>query len=179
MNAYQLGVKLAWLGTYYHGTSPKAEKQIMRQGLRASKGAGRGGASKVLWPLIGAHIPPPFGLDMAGGLPKGKISLSRSKGLAKLYGLALSPKTSNLLADIARVGRYPGERAELGQRVRALLRHAVDYQPLQVSGLKGHTLTRDPGHRVLGVQATKDIPAARISKAAPGRLARLLSRVLR
>lgn len=158
-------VKYAWFGTYYHGTTPEAEKSILQEGFRPELGGKGSGASQEL-ANIGERV---FGLPSAGNWATqqtaGKTTLSRSKWLAKMYGGWLDPTT------LEASGGLPG-------KIRAGLRNIITHQPLEVSGLAGHRLTIDPGEPVLAVQTTKKIPANLVRKSAPDIVERATQRVL-
>lgn len=159
--------KIAWFGTYYHGTSPKAEKSILREGLKASYGGKGGGAVQTLVEkIVGKHpVIQKFQKETAG-----KVSVSRSKLLSKIYGLVGHRKE---------VTRAMMKAKLLGRKAIAqeALKQLVMHQPLEVSG-KALKMTRDPSHFFFGVQTSKDIPASLIRKAEPSRLGRLLTKVL-
>lgn len=174
--------KLGWGGTYYHGTSPTAEESIMREGLRAHRGA-QGGASSVVERVLGENpITDKFKRETAG-----RVTMARSKTLAKIYGTLTHPDT---LSDIRGMYTPPitqprslgdvvtNARAGLGHQ-RRLLQRFVGYQPLQVAGQALPNLTRDPSHRLLAVQTTQDVAPSLITKTQPSRLGRFLTRVLR
>lgn len=156
--------KIAWFGTYYHGTSPSAEKSILREGLKTRHG-GTGAAS-----LLGDIQPDNPSLGKFEKETKGKIALSRSKTLAKIYGGAQDPKLIEGLLE-AKKGVQKGAR---GRSVRELLTARPGVKkalqafsgnvPLEISGKELKGLKRDPSHFFLGVQSAKDIPPELITK---------------
>jgi hypothetical protein len=169
--------KIAWFGTYYHGTSPAAEKAVLREGLKASKG-GVGGATQAA-----ERATREFGLSqfqpLVEGFKKetaGRVSMSRSKALAKIYGMSLTPEIKRKVLAASKEGKTRAERVR--SALKAVGRAYTAYQPLEISG-KGLTgLRRDPSHYLLGVQTQKDVPAQMIRKAQPSRLGAAARRVL-
>jgi len=159
--------KISWFGTYYHGTSPEAEKSILQEGLKASHG-GKGGATEALGKAFPGN---PF-LERFQKETAGKVTMSRSKLLAKTYGL--SGHRNRIAKELALAYKSGGEKAV----VKGLLKELVGHQPLEIAGKSLKGLTRDPSHFFLGVQSAKDIPASLVSKATPSRLGKLLTKVL-
>lgn len=170
--------KHAWFGTYYHGTTPQAEQSILQEGLQARRG-GTGGAISALEEALGKN---PFS-EKFRGESAGKVTLSRSKALAKLYGTGLSNK--ELLGRM--FNRATGESGGAlsptawrghGRDLRNVLRAYVEHQPIQVQG-RGLPLTRDPSHALTAVHSAQDIPLSRIQKAKPSVTGRVLRTLLR
>ncbi len=160
--------KIAWLGTYYHGTSPTAEKSILEGGLKASLGSKGEGAVEQLAKAWGRQHPvvKKFRKETAG-----KVTMSRSKTLAKIYGLVGHRKE---VGKALREARRGGGKAVAQEGLRQLLQH----QPLEISGKSLKGLKRDPSHFFLAVQTPKDVPASMIRKAKPSTAGKMLMRVL-
>jgi hypothetical protein len=169
---YKLGAlyalqKLGWFGTYYHGTSPEAERAILGgEGLRASKaGTGWGESMKSLFT--------PQGQKLVQGRDAGRVYLSRSKLFAKGYGALgelRNPETLRTLIDKTK-GSPPQVLQEVGKRL-------LEHQPLQVQG-KGLPVRQGLGIPGVEVYTKGDIPVERISKAKPSRVGKALRALLR
>jgi len=179
--AFQAGaveamIKSAWFGTYYHGTSPTAEKAILREGLLTSKG-GTGAVAAL------KKLPTPETRAMAERFRKetlGKVTMSRSKSLAKIYGLAMNPEARERAAKAMMGAGGQGLAHKLKSvpgMVRGAAKKFVEHQPLEIKNVSG--LKRDPSHLLLGVQSAKDIPAAAISKARQSRLGKMLLKAIK
>jgi hypothetical protein len=185
--AYQRGVhtaleKCGWFGTYYHGTSPQAESNILQEGLRADRG-GKGGASAAFDSLTGLK-----GItEKQVAESANRVTMSRSKTLAKIYGAITNPSTADAATAMSHPKISPvrslqdaltNARAN-NPHMRQLVRNFVEYQPLQIAGQTLPNLTRDPSHRLLAVQTTQNVAPSLIRKAQPSRIGRILTRLLK
>ena len=167
--------KLAWGGTYYHGTSPTAEKSILQQGLKTSYG-GTGttaGADRINTASGGKMSP------IVNNFKKntqGQVTMSRSKTLAKVYGAVNDPKAQrnliNSAASLRSQLRSPGSPVEklkaMADAGRTVANEIQKQQPLEIAGKGLSGLRRDPDHLLLGVQSSKNIAPSLIKKSLPG-----------
>jgi len=152
--------KLAWRGVYYHGTSPAAEKAILKKGFEASRG-GTGGATSLAESVVGPNAL----TDKFRRSSEGRVALSRSKTLASLYAMAQSPEAR---ARIKASVRNPTALGRLRGLVSSVRNELPNAQPLEVRGLDEAKLRRDPDHFLLAVQHKGDIPAASVQKSVKG-----------
>jgi hypothetical protein len=185
--------KIAWGGKYYHGTSPSAEKSIASEGLKAARG---GETMKDLsttylfrGDMKGKDIADKFVKDT-----KDRVTMSRSKILAKTYGVAKTEQETGSISAKMREARMktiiPGDskprrfadrflRKGKGLLVgaREAVKQLVEHQPLEIDG-RGLHLTPDSGHRLLGVQHKGDVVPKLIRKAKASRFGKLFARAL-
>ena len=152
--------KLSWGGSYYHGASAPSERSILRSGLKASMGGKGQGAVAQFEDLIGKPV---AGLKRR---TKGRVTMSRSKNIARLYGTMLDPGRREGIAKALGPAYAPDStrRQRLGS-VRDAAMKFLDYQPLKARGV--HGLKRDPDHFFTAVQSRKDVPSKLISRATP------------
>ena len=143
--------KTAWGGTYYHGAPTKAEESILQMGLQANRGGT--GASEAIKQMMGTAAQP------WQEASKGNVSMSRSKTLARIYGIAQDRDRQNEMI-----------RAFKSKGPVGLAQQALNYQPLQIAGETLSGLRMDPHHRMLAVQRAADVPANLISRASGSRV---------
>ncbi len=160
-------MKESWFGTYYHGTSPASEKAILREGLKANKG-GSGAARAFSEIAVLPEMANKFNKETAG-----KVSLSRSKLLSKIYGGMLTPDGPGLFESADRGA--PGMKDYAKRKIKSIAAH----QPFEVSKLKNVPLVRDPSHLLLGVQTTHDVPTKMLRKSKPNIIGRNVINILK
>lgn len=162
--------KIAWFGTYYHGTSPEAKKKILEQGLRADMGGAAHGATAKI----------PGSKRIMSKAVKDKVTMTPSKTLAKLYGMVGDPVPMNKFRErlrAAMTGR--GKDPSMLGLVKDLGRLFVHNQPLQVRGRGLGGLKIDPFMPGIAMQSTKNIPARLISEARPSVLGKILRKMVK
>ena len=175
--------KIAWGGTYYHGTSPKVEKRVLQEGLKASKG---GSGSTAIADSIrkSLDMPPVPAIEKWKKDTKGRVTMSRSKTVAKMFGLFNDPKAQRRMArDILSASKQPTVR-QRAEMLKVIPRELMNHQPLEIQGKNLKGLHRDPGMKLLAVMSKKDIPAELVRKSSPRGgvrkvLRRAISQVLR
>jgi hypothetical protein len=161
--------KVAWFGTYYHGTSPEAQKKILREGLRADMGGAAHGATAK---LMASGTPQAKGLLEKA--VKGKVTMSKSRLLAKAYGMVGDPKPVRTARESLAKSKPGAIRGLLKDYVRSF----VHNRPVQIRG-KGIKLTTDPFMPGVAVQSAKNIPAHRLFTSKPTRLGNLVRKVIK
>lgn len=184
--------KKAWGSTYYHGASKKNEKKILKQGLIPQKGKG---AVHQL-----GEVAEDFGVKKKDNAfyqrvlknTKGQVTMSRSKNLARIYGIAgdkkrrkrflkainpveirkIPPKPqvpSGIPSKFSKPRPNPTRRVvkprSLRERISGGLHEFTSYQPLKIDG-EGLKVRRDPDHFLLATQAP-GVAKQRISRATP------------
>jgi len=167
--------KEAWGGTYYHGSSRAGEDAILREGLRPQASTGATSFVDTTKNVMNRVAPGAKGMATAEGLARkaydpGRVYMSRSKNLARVYGIMGEPKRRAAAMRAIREGGIMGG-----------VRNFLNYQPLQIAG-EGLQLSRDPGHALLAVQGERGavVPAERISRSVgrSGGLRNMLRRVI-
>ena len=152
--------KIAWGGTYYHGTGTDTGEKILKEGLVPGK---RGGVTTMsqFFPGVAKH-------ELVDA---GRTYVTPSKTVAKLYGGVHDAK--EVLRKKIMGGPIPGNR----ETVKDVLRASLKHRPLRVSG-KGLKLKH--GLKMPGLEKySKDvIPAANVSRSTPTRVGNVLRRVL-
>lgn len=176
--------KIAWFGTFYHGSSPANEESISREGLKASKGGTSVGATGALEKALG--VPP---IDKYRKNSKGAVHMERSRTNAKMYGMLhrlpdvmrgakeeiqKSPPVPEGASKLTKIRKGLGRVARGAKHVA---KEYLNYNPIAVQG-KG-LKTKIDWDSGTGVKHFGDIPVSRVSRSKPGILNRVARRLLK
>lgn len=156
-------IKLAWGNTYYHGSKSGQEASILSEGLRPNRGSGANDAFGSFVSAAPEGTPLKRSHENFKKNMKGRVAMSKSKNLARIYGIATDPDRRKRMLDIITESAKKDKLKDRLKGIGGALKEYRSYQPLKVSG-KGLSTIKDPD-QPLSRLFEGSIDSSRISRA--------------